>query len=98
MKTTALIAVSCSLASRDVQGKADSILATDWQSKQYHIDIWTGSASVNGGQNQINCEDDLTANAFQTIIRAPPTNLVIDCMLNALAFFQPHQYSAYVKI
>lgn len=98
MKATVLSAMSCPLASCDMQGKADSILAADWRSKQYHIDIWTCSASVSGGQNQINCEDNLTPNAFQTIIRAPPINLVVDCMLNALAFSLPHQYSAYIQI
>ncbi|KAL8747999.1 MAG: hypothetical protein Q9190_000211 [Brigantiaea leucoxantha] len=50
---------------------------TDWRSGKYHIDIWTGSSTVNGGQNQINCENDLTPNA-QNFVRAPPTDLTVD--------------------
>ncbi|KAJ5612060.1 hypothetical protein N7510_005254 [Penicillium lagena] len=47
---------------------------TDYNNGQPHIDIWTGSATTNGGQNQINCEDDLTLGGRYTIVRDPPTN------------------------
>ncbi|KAI4196065.1 MAG: hypothetical protein LQ348_002363 [Seirophora lacunosa] len=50
---------------------------TDWRSGKYHIDLWTGSSTVNGGQNQINCENALTPNA-QSIVRQPPSTLPVD--------------------
>lgn len=50
---------------------------TDWKSGKYHIDLWTGSSTVNGGQSQINCENALTPNA-QSIVRQPPSNLAVD--------------------
>ncbi|KAK5467594.1 hypothetical protein LTS15_000567 [Exophiala xenobiotica] len=43
-----------------------------------HIDIWTGSSSKDGGQAQLNCEDDLTPDLSQTIIRAPQNDLGVD--------------------
>lgn len=55
--------------------------ATDWSNGQPHIDIWTGSPSVNGGQNQINCEDNLTLGGRYSIVRNPPTNYGVDSML-----------------
>lgn len=55
--------------------------ATDWKSGKYHIDIWTGSSTVNGGNNQIQCEDKLTPNP-QSIVRQPPSNLPVDCKLS----------------
>ncbi|UKZ78804.1 hypothetical protein TrVFT333_006549 [Trichoderma virens FT-333] len=51
---------------------------TDWKNGQPHIDIWTGSNSVNGGQNQINCEDNLTFGGRYSIVRNPPTNYGVD--------------------
>lgn len=50
---------------------------TDFGSGKYHIDIWTGSSTVNGGNNQIQCENNLTPNP-QSIVRQPPTNLPVD--------------------
>ena len=47
---------------------------TDFSNGQNHIDIWTGSSTVNGGQNQINCEDNLTFGGQYSIVRNPPTN------------------------
>ncbi|KAI1332975.1 hypothetical protein F5Y16DRAFT_558 [Xylariaceae sp. FL0255] len=40
-------------------------------------DIWTGTAA-DGGNAQLKCEDDLTPNAEQSIIRSPATNLAVD--------------------
>ncbi|EMD64870.1 hypothetical protein GGP41_002870 [Bipolaris sorokiniana] len=54
---------------------------TDWKAnpKINHIDVWTGSTTVNGGQNQIQCENDLTpADRSQTIVRQPSANLPVD--------------------
>lgn len=52
--------------------------ATDWANGQPHIDIWTGSPTVNGGQNQINCENNLTFGGRYSIVRNPPTNYGVD--------------------
>lgn len=52
----------------------------DWNNGVKHIDIWTGSATSNGGQNQINCENSLTPNNGQQFLRAPPNNLPVDSM------------------
>ena len=53
---------------------------SDWNRGIKHIDVWTGSSTTNGGQNQINCEDDLTPNtASQSVIRQPATNLAVNC-------------------
>lgn len=58
---------------------------TDWNSGIKHIDIWTGSSTSNGGQNQINCENSLTPNNGQQVLRAPPNNLPVDSMyLNSI--------------
>ena len=55
-------------------------LVTDWDSKkEYHIDLWTGSNTAGGGQNQIECEDDLPGGS-QTIILDPPNGLPVDSM------------------
>ena len=51
-----------------------SFQVTDHNNGQNHIDIWTGSSTVNGGQNQINCEDNLTFGGQYSIVRNPPTN------------------------
>lgn len=53
-------------------------IATDWANGQPHIDIWTGSPTVNGGQNQINCENNLTFGGRYSIVRNPPTNYGVD--------------------
>jgi hypothetical protein len=57
---------------------------TDWKAnpKINHIDVWTGSVNVNGGQEQIQCENDLTpADRSQTIVRQPSANLPVDSKL-----------------
>lgn len=59
-------------------------LVTDWNSKgEYHIDLWTGSNTASGGQNQINCEDSLPGGS-QTIILDPPNSLPVDSMYPAI--------------
>ena len=56
-----------------------SPLGSDWDSKkEYHIDLWTGSNTAGGGQNQIDCEDRLPGGA-QSIILDPPSGLPVDC-------------------
>jgi hypothetical protein len=57
--------------------------ATDWDSGNgfYHIDLWTGSSTVNGGNDQIQCEDDLTPDP-QSIVRNPATNYAVDSTLS----------------
>ncbi|KAL8937889.1 MAG: hypothetical protein Q9216_004195 [Gyalolechia sp. 2 TL-2023] len=51
----------------------------DWRNGKYHIDLRTGSSTVNGGSNQIACENALTPNA-QSIVRQPPSSLPVDGM------------------
>jgi hypothetical protein len=54
---------------------------TDWAASPRinHIDVWAGSANVDGGQEQIQCENDLTpAGQSQTIVRQPSANLPVD--------------------
>ncbi|EHY59193.1 hypothetical protein HRR83_001535 [Exophiala dermatitidis] len=52
----------------------------DWNggSGKRHIDIWTGSSTINGGQKQIDCEDALTPDQPKTIVRNPAANLEVD--------------------
>lgn len=47
---------------------------TDWKNGKYHIDIWTGSSTSNGGQAQINCENALTPNSGHNVIRSGSTS------------------------
>lgn len=54
---------------------------TDFGNGQNHIDIWTGSSTVNGGQDQIDCEDNLTSGGQYSIVRDPPTNYGVDSKL-----------------
>ncbi|KAL9582062.1 MAG: hypothetical protein Q9212_003513 [Teloschistes hypoglaucus] len=50
----------------------------DWDNgRQYHIDLWTGSTTVDGGQTQIECENSLPGGQ-QTIIRHPANDLDTD--------------------
>ena len=50
----------------------------DWDSsKEYHIDLWTGSTYSNGGDTQIDCENSLTGGP-QTIVRDPAKDLPTD--------------------
>ncbi|KAI8631729.1 hypothetical protein F5Y19DRAFT_402597 [Xylariaceae sp. FL1651] len=41
------------------------------------IDVFTGN-SQNGGNAQVSCEDQLTPNASQGVIRSPASNLAVD--------------------
>ncbi|KAI0108544.1 hypothetical protein GGR51DRAFT_119181 [Nemania sp. FL0031] len=41
------------------------------------IDVFTGN-SQNGGSTQVSCEDKLTPDATQSVIRSPATNLAVD--------------------
>ncbi|KAK0653639.1 Uncharacterized protein DIS24_g5874 [Lasiodiplodia hormozganensis] len=52
----------------------------DWANGNIrHLDVWTGSTTVNGGDTQIQCENDLTpAENSQTIVRKPASNLPVD--------------------
>lgn len=51
---------------------------TDWDSSQeYHVDLWTGSNTQGGGQNQITCEDNLPGGQL-TIINNAPDGLPVD--------------------
>lgn len=52
---------------------------SDWNDGTWHIDVWIGSSTTNGGDNQINCEDDLTPDS-QSIILNPASDLEVDCM------------------
>lgn len=54
------------------------MLVDDWGSGIKHIDIWTGNSN-SGGENQIQCENKLTPNALQGVIRSPASNLEVDC-------------------
>lgn len=50
----------------------------DWTSSgTWHIDIWTGD-STNGGNTQIACENSLTPDSNQDIVRNPAANLEVD--------------------
>ncbi|MCJ1442868.1 MAG: hypothetical protein MMC23_003365 [Stictis urceolatum] len=51
---------------------------SDWDNGQYHIDIWTGSSTDDGGQNQIDCEDQLTSGGNYDIIRQPGSDYEVD--------------------
>ncbi|KAL0253416.1 hypothetical protein SLS55_010395 [Diplodia seriata] len=55
----------------------------DWADGQKrHLDVWTGSATVNGGDVQIGCENDLTpGEQSQTIVRRPADDLPVDTTL-----------------
>ncbi|KAL1615450.1 hypothetical protein SLS54_008981 [Diplodia seriata] len=49
----------------------------DWGSGTWHIDIWTGD-SYDGGEVQTDCEESLTPDDNQSIVRSPPDNLPVD--------------------
>ncbi|CAM6083359.1 unnamed protein product [Calypogeia fissa] len=51
---------------------------TDWSSGIVHIDVWTGSSTVNGGQTQIDCENSLTPDSNQGVLRQPGPDLTVD--------------------
>lgn len=42
----------------------------DWNNSGiYHIDIWTGSSTEDGGSDQIDCEDELTPDDGHDVVR-----------------------------
>lgn len=43
-----------------------------------HIDVWTGGSATINNQSQIDCEDALTPDANQTVIRNPARNLAVN--------------------
>ncbi|ROW01510.1 hypothetical protein VSDG_02040 [Cytospora chrysosperma] len=49
----------------------------DYESGTKHIDIWTGN-SASGGDAQIQCEDDLTPDGVQSVIRSPAKTLAVN--------------------
>lgn len=49
----------------------------DWTHGQWHVDVWTGSPTVNGGDEQIECENQLTPEE-QVIVRNPGKRLEVD--------------------
>ena len=49
----------------------------DWGRGIKHIDVWTGTVA-NGGQAQIQCENNLTPGPHQSFIRHPASNLEVD--------------------
>ncbi|KAL8677364.1 MAG: hypothetical protein Q9186_006199 [Xanthomendoza sp. 1 TL-2023] len=50
----------------------------DWDSsRRYHIDLWTGSTTVNGGDLQIDCENILPG-GHKSIVRNPPNAFETD--------------------
>ncbi|PWY67119.1 hypothetical protein BO94DRAFT_612331 [Aspergillus sclerotioniger CBS 115572] len=51
---------------------------SDYENGKRHIDIWTGSTTSNGGDAQIDCEDDLTPDDSQTIIIDPSSSLTVN--------------------
>jgi len=55
---------------------------SDWGSQIRHIDLWTGSSTVNGGQDQLDCKIDLMPDS-QTIIRQPGQNLPVNSKCSA---------------
>lgn len=54
--------------------------ASDWQNGVAHIDIWTGTVA-DGGDAQIECENQLTPDPRQSFIRNPASDLEVDCKL-----------------
>lgn len=60
---------------------------SDWNNGgTWHVDTWIGSSTQDGGQNQIDCEDQLTPDA-QSIIRNPADDLEVDS-----EFFSPSPF------
>ncbi|PSS18798.1 hypothetical protein M430DRAFT_50789 [Amorphotheca resinae ATCC 22711] len=51
---------------------------SDWQSGTWHIDIWTGSSTSDGGSAQVRCEDSLTPDGTQTVVRQPSQHLSVN--------------------
>lgn len=51
---------------------------SDYANGKLHIDIWTGSSTSSGGQEQINCEDSLTPSWDVVIVRSPDSSYAVD--------------------
>jgi hypothetical protein len=63
---------------------------TDWDDGNgfMRIDVWVGSNSVGGGQDQINCENELTpAEKSQGIVRSPESGYNVDSQFPRTAFY-----------
>ena len=56
--------------------------ASDWNGGLAHIDMWIGSTTSNGGQSVINCENSLTPDDGQDVIRNPTADLPVNCALS----------------
>ncbi|KAE8148612.1 hypothetical protein BDV25DRAFT_157955 [Aspergillus avenaceus] len=51
----------------------------EWGNRVWHIDVWTGSNTVNGGNSQVDCEVKLTPTPQdKPIVRRPGANLAVD--------------------
>ena len=55
--------------------------ASDWNGGAAHIDMWIGSTTSNGGQDVVNCENSLTPDQGQAVIRNPASDLPVNCAL-----------------
>ena len=63
---------------------------SDWDgSQKYHIDLWTGSNQVDGGNSLVNCENSLPGGS-NTIINNAPNGLPVD---SKLSLFKGSPYS-----
>ncbi|RJE19269.1 hypothetical protein PHISCL_08388 [Aspergillus sclerotialis] len=51
---------------------------SDWSGGLAHIDMWIGSTTSNGGQNVVNCENSLTPDQGQAVIRNPASDLPVN--------------------
>lgn len=51
---------------------------TDYTNGFKHIDVWTGGSATIDTQAQIDCEDALTPDANQTVIRNPSKDLAVN--------------------
>lgn len=60
----------------------------DWANGIWRIDTWTGSPTINGGDNQKDCENALTpALESQSFVRSPSAGLEVDGMFCSLVVF-----------
>lgn len=59
--------------------------------KAPHIDIWTGSSITNRhGEKQLKCEEGMTPDKGQRVIRNPPKNLPVSSKCNIILIL-PHK-------
>ena len=59
--------------------------ATDYNNGKLHINVWTGSSTVNGGSTQEQCEDNLTPDGSQTVVRQPASTYAVDSKYKLLS-------------